>query len=185
MPPSRPVQPDPGPLPGKLYGVLEPVVVGAGFELDDLDVRVAGRRHTVKVVVDSPSGIGLDALAALSRSVSAELDRHEHLINGSYTLEVTSPGAERPLTKQRHWQRAHLRKVAVTTTDKQKFTGRVGEAGAESVVVLVDGKKRELRYADVQRAAVEVEFKPAPEAELRALGAPRTSPGATGAEEQS
>lgn len=185
MPPSRPVQPDPGPLPGKLYGVLEPVVVGAGFELDDLDVRVAGRRHTVKVVVDSPSGIGLDALAALSRSVSAELDKHEHLINGSYTLEVTSPGAERPLTKQRHWQRAHLRKVAVTTADKQKFTGRVGEAGAESVVVLVDGKKRELRYADVQRAAVEVEFKPAPEAELRALGAPRTSPGATGAEEQS
>ncbi|MGI5129075.1 ribosome maturation factor RimP [Pseudonocardia sp. CA-107938] len=173
MPPSKPVQPDPGPLPGQLYGVLEPIVTGAGFELDDLDVRVAGRRHTVKVIVDSDGGVGLDALAGLSRSVSAELDRHEHLINGSYTLEVTSPGAERPLTKQRHWQRAHLRKVAVTTTDGKKFTGRVGTAGPESVVVLVDGKKRELRFADVRRAAVEVEFKPAPEAELRALGAAR------------
>ncbi|SHL27676.1 ribosome maturation factor RimP [Pseudonocardia thermophila] len=171
MSPSRPVQQDLGSLPEQLHGVLEPIVTGAGFELDDIDVRAAGRRHTVKVIVDSDNGVGLDDLAGLSRSVSAELDRHDHLINGSYTLEVTSPGVERPLTKARHWQRAHLRKVVITTTDGQKFTGRVGTAGAESVVVLVDGQARELRYADVRRATVEVEFKPAPEAELRALGA--------------
>ncbi|MDN5860469.1 MAG: ribosome maturation factor RimP, partial [Pseudonocardia sp.] len=162
MPSSRPVQPDPGQLPGRLYGVLEPIVVGAGLELDDLDVRVAGRRHTVKVVVDSEDGVGLDALSGLSRSVAAELDRHEHLITGSYTLEVTSPGAERPLTSQRHWKRAHLRKVVVTATDGATFTGRVGDAGAESVVVLVDGRTRDVRYGDVRRATVEVEFKPAP-----------------------
>ena len=77
MPPSRPVRPSPGPLPGQLHGVLEPIIAGAGFELDELDVRAAGRRHTVKVVVDSDTGVGLDDIAKLSRAAAAELDRHE------------------------------------------------------------------------------------------------------------
>ena len=165
MPSPRPVQQ----LPAQLHGVLEPIVRDAGFELDDLDVRVAGRRHTVKVVVDSDEGVGLDDIARLSRAASAELDRHEHLLAGSYTLEITSPGVDRPLSGQRHWKRAHLRRVAVRTKDGATFAGRVGEAGAEAVTLLVDGKPRELRYADVAHAAVEVEFRPAPEAELAIL----------------
>jgi len=185
MSPSQPVQHTPGPLPGKLYGVLEPIVRDAGFDLDDLDVRMAGRRHTVKVVVDTDGGVGLDDIAKVSRAVSAELDQHEHLIGGSYTLEVTSPGVERPLTRQPHWRRAHLRKVAVRTGDGEKFAGRVGDAGEESVTVLVGGVRRELRYADVAHAAVEVEFQPPPEAELRALGADTTSGTETPAEEPS
>lgn len=171
MPAPRPAQHDPGPLPGKLRGVLEPIVSAAGFELDELDVRAAGRRHTVKVVIDSDDGVSLDDIATVSRALSAELDDNEHLIGGSYTLEVSSPGAERPLTTQRHWRRAHLRKVAVRTTDGTTFTGRVGDAGPDAVTLLVDGKQRRLPYSDVAHAAVEVEFKAPPEAELRALGA--------------
>ena len=56
----------------KLHGVLEPIVAGAGFELDELDVRAAGRRHTVKVVVDSDTGVGLDDIAKLSRAAASE-----------------------------------------------------------------------------------------------------------------
>jgi ribosome maturation factor RimP len=85
----------------ELRGLLEPVVTGAGFELDALDVRVAGRRHTVRLVIDSDSGVGLDDIARLSRAASDELDRNEHLVGGSYTLEVTSPGVDRPLTTPR------------------------------------------------------------------------------------
>jgi ribosome maturation factor RimP len=161
--------PRPAPLTGQLRGVLEPIVAAAGFELDEVDVRVAGRRHTVKVVVDSEQGVGLDDIADLSHAASAELDRHEHLIGGSYTLEVTSPGVDRPLTGQRHWRRAHLRQVAVRTRDGDAFTGRVGPAGADAVTLLVDGRLRELRYADVEHAGVQVEFRPAPEAELELL----------------
>lgn len=164
MPSPRPAQDA-----GQLHGVLEPVVTAAGFELDQLDVRAAGRRHTVKVVVDSDAGVGLDDIATVSRAISAELDQHEHLIAGSYTLEVTSPGVDRPLTGPRHWRRAHLRQVAVRTSDGASFTGRVGTAGEDAVTVLVDGRLRELRYADVVHAGVQVEFRPAPEAELRLL----------------
>ncbi|WP_219416726.1 ribosome maturation factor RimP [Pseudonocardia nigra] len=161
---------------GQLHGVLEPIVRDAGFELDQLDVRAAGRRHTVKIVVDSDSGVGLDDIATLSRVLSAELDQHEHLIGGSYTLEVTSPGVDRPLTGARHWRRAHMRLVNVRTTDGVTFSGRVGAAGEESVTLLVDGTLRELRYADVAHAGVEVEFRPAPQAEVRLLqGAARPS----------
>jgi ribosome maturation factor RimP len=178
MPSPRPVQHPPGSLPGQLHGVLEPVVSDGGYELEELDVHVVGRRHTVKVVVDSDEGVGLDDIARVSRAAAAELDLHEHLIDGSYTLEVTSPGAERPLLAQRHWRRSHLRQVAVRTQDGSTFTGRVGEAGEESVTLLVDGELRELPYTDVAHAAVEVEFRSPPEAELARLRA-TTAPPAT------
>jgi ribosome maturation factor RimP len=157
--------------PGQLRGVLEPLVAAAGFELDQLDVKAAGRRQTVRVVVDSDAGVDLDDVAELSRAVSAELDRNEHLVGDSYTLEVTSPGVDRPLTGPRHWRRAHLRQVAVRTTGGEEFAGRVGAAGAEAVTLLVGGELRELRYADVAHAGVQVEFRPVPEAEVRLLGA--------------
>ena len=65
---------------------------------------------------------------------------HEHLIGGSYTLEVTSPGVDRPLTGQRHWRRAHLRQVAVRTRDGDALH-RAGRAGRRrtAVTLLVDG----------------------------------------------
>lgn len=165
----RPVQQSPGPLPGQLHGVLEPIVRAAGFELDELDVAAVGRRHTVTVVVDSDAGVGLDDIAGLSRAAAAELEQHEHLLGESYTLEVTSPGAERPLTGPRHWRRAHLRQVTVRRQDGSSFTARVGEAGEDAVVLLVDGALREVRYAEVAHAAVEVEFRSPPAAELQML----------------
>jgi len=174
MPSPRPVRPSDGPLPGQLHGVLEPVVAGAGFDLDAIDVRIIGRRHTVKVVVDSDDGVGLDDIARLSRAAADELEQHEHLIGGSYTLEVTSPGVDRPLTEPRHWRRARLRLVAVRPTDGEPFTGRVGAAGDDAVTLLVDGRLRQVRYADVARAAVEVEFKPAPDAEIALLEGERS-----------
>jgi len=153
----------------ELRGLLEPVVVAAGFELDALDVRTAGRRHTVRLVVDSDSGVGLDDIAAISRAASDELDGHEHLVGGSYTLEVTSPGVDRPLTTPRHWRHAHLRLVAVRPHTGDPFAGRVGTAGDDAVTLLVEGTLREVRYGDVAHAAVEVEFAPPPEKELALL----------------
>ena len=188
MPPSRPGPsrssqaraPRPHRPDEELRGVLEPVVAAAGFELDALDVRSAGRRHTVRLVVDSDAGVGLDDIARISRAASDELDRNEHLVGGSYTLEVTSPGVDRPLTTPRHWRRAHLRLVAVRPHAGDAFEGRVGAARDDAVTLLVGGALREVRYADVAHAAVEVEFAPPPEKELALLD-PR--PGAAQAPE--
>lgn len=156
----------------ELHGVLEPIVTDAGFELDELDVRAAGRRHTVRLVVDAEQGVGLDDIARVSRAAAAELDRHEHLLGGSYTLEVSSPGIDRPLTGPRHWRRARLRTVVVRRHDGSTVAGRVGEAGEHSVVLLVAGALTELRYDEVAHASVQVEFKTAPAAEIELLGGP-------------
>ena len=190
MPPPRPAQARPapersvqsrsGPDGGELRGVLEPVVAAAGFELDALDVGSAGRRHTVRLVVDSDAGTGLDDIARLSRAAAEELDRHEHLLGGAYTLEVTSPGVDRPLTAPRHWRRAHLRLVTVRPLEGPSFEARVGDAGDDAVTLLVAGALREVRYADVAHAAVEVEFNPPPEKDLALLDAgspPDSAPG--------
>jgi ribosome maturation factor RimP len=155
--------------------LLEPVVVAAGFELDSLDVRTSGRRHTVRLVVDSDTGAGLDVIARISRAASDALDSNEHLVGGSYTLEVTSPGVDRPLTTPRHWRRAHLRLVTVrphsgSALGDDPFAGRVGAVGDDAVTLLVDGALRQVRYADVAHAAVEVEFARPPAADLVLLG---------------
>ena len=178
--------PDPTQLADQLRGVLEPVVADAGLEIDDVEVRTAGRRHAVKLVVDLPdsstaTGIDLDDIARLSRTAAAELDPHEHLIEGSYTLEVTSPGVDRPLTRPGHWRRNFLRLAAITLTDGGSIEARIGRAGDERVQVAVPGRRepelREIAYSDVTHARVQVEFKAAPKAETALLdpGAGTTS----------
>ncbi|HKS48532.1 MAG TPA: ribosome maturation factor RimP [Amycolatopsis sp.] len=160
-------------MPGELAGRLEPVVAeavaGAGFDLDALDVQQAGRRKLVKVVVDSDEGVGLDEVAEISRVVSAVLDRHDHLIAGAYTLEVSSPGVDRPLTLPRHWRRARYRLVRVNPHEGAGFVGRIGHVGEDSVRVLVDGRIRAVRYADVARAVIEIEFRQPPAEDLKLL----------------
>lgn len=170
-------RPDPEQLTGQLRGVLEPVVTAAGFELDAVEVRAAGRRHAVTVVVDRPDdaatgGVGLDDVAQLSRSAAGELDRHEHLIGGSYTLEVTSPGVDRPLTRPRDWRRAWLRLAAISLADGSEITARIGRASEDGVQVATTGKRPELRdlgYGEIARAQVQVEFRDPPKAEVALL----------------
>jgi ribosome maturation factor RimP len=159
-------QGDPG---AALEPVVRDAVDAAGYELEELEVQRAGRRSLVKVVVDADSGIGLDEVADVSRTVSGVLDDHDHVLGGPYTLEVTSPGTDRPLTKPRHWRRNKLRLVKVRTGE-ETFTGRVGEADEDGVQLLVAGELRRLPFDAVDHAVVEVEFKQPPPEELALLG---------------
>ncbi|MGH3763479.1 ribosome maturation factor RimP [Actinophytocola sp.] len=162
---------------------LEPVVADAvaraGFDLELLHVQQAGRRQLVKVVVDreddgADGGIGLDQVAEVSRAVSAALDALEDsrtagsVLRGSYTLEVTSPGVDRPLTKPRHWRRARLRKVAVRQGE-DSYTARVGDADDHGVRLLVGKNVRHVKYQDIEHAVIEVEFREPPAAEVAML----------------
>lgn len=161
-----------------LGAALEPVVDeavrAAGFDLDALTVQVAGRRRLVKVVVDGDDGVGLDEVAQVSRAVAASLDEHDEVLGGPYTLEVTSPGVERPLSKPRHWRRVRFRLVRVRTPDGGSFTGRVGAADDDpggGVQMLVNDKITKVGYADVEHAVVEIEFKQPPADEMAKLEA--------------
>lgn len=156
----------------KLEPVVADAVAHAGFELEELQVQQAGRKQVVKVVVDGDGadgrGIGLDEVAEVSRAVSEALDARDDVLAGAYTLEVTSPGLDRPLTRPRHWRRARLRKVAVRQADA-KFLARVGDADEAGVELLVDGQLRHVGYDEIEHAVIEVEFKDPPAAEIAKL----------------
>lgn len=202
------------------------VVEAAGFVLDDLEVRPVGRRQVVRVVVDSAEvpgphdppapGPDLDAVAGVSRELSTVLDAMDEggaegtrgavTPEGEYTLEVTTPGTDRPLTRPHHWRRAWLRRVGITRTDGGTLSARVGPVDASgegpggaddgATVTLAESTPRgpvlhRVPLADIRRAVVEVEFKPAPTAEVEALvavatgGADAGGAGAQGREERS
>ncbi|WP_025619186.1 ribosome maturation factor RimP [Salinispora cortesiana] len=149
----------------RLHEVVEPVVGEAGYDLEELSISRAGRRHVVQVIVDADGGIDLDAVAEVSRAVSAALDAAEEargdLVAGEYQLEVSSPGVSRPLTLPRHWRRNTGRLVRVMVradTGDRQVTGRVVEADDEQVVLETDAGRAGWRYAELGPGRVQVEF---------------------------
>lgn len=143
-----------------LRPVVGPVVERLGYDLEGLTVSAAGRRHVVRVVVDRDGGLGLDDMADLSRALSTALEGDE-AIPGSYVLEVSSPGVDRPLTEVRHWRRNVSRLVAVTLVGGDEITARIRQADDAGAVLVDDttGAERTIAYADVERALVQVELR--------------------------
>jgi ribosome maturation factor RimP len=138
--------------------VVEPVVSGAGYDLEDVTVTAAGRRSVVRVVVDRDGGLDLDAVAEVSRVVSDALDADDPTGDAPYTLEVSSPGVDRALTEQRHWRRATGRLVKATVRDDKDVTGRVVSADDSGVTFDVDGSPRTVPYDALGAGKVQVEF---------------------------
>src|SRR6202041_124242 len=113
--------------PPRTPGVLEPVVRSAGVDLESVKVAAAGRRRLLRIVVDADRRPSLDDIAELSRSLSKELDDSGVMGEAAYTLEVSSPGVDRPLTEARHWRRARGRLVRVPLAPGAPGHPRTGE----------------------------------------------------------
>ena len=161
----------PLPEPADLARVLGPVVRAAGMDLESVRVSPAGRRRLLKLVVDADGGAALDQIAEVSREVSVRLDASGVMGEVPYTLEVSSPGVDRPLTEPRHWRRAQGRLVsaplAVGGEDNYGQTGarrpptvrgRILAAGDTSVTLDVEGDRVELDYVELGPGRVQVEF---------------------------
>jgi ribosome maturation factor RimP len=112
----------------------------------------------LRVLVDRDGGISLDEVADVTRAISKALDADDIMGEGAYTLEVSSPGVDRPLTLPRHWRRNAGRLVAVTLTAGQKLIGRIKSVSDEAAELDVDGKPQTVAYADVAKAKVQIEF---------------------------
>jgi ribosome maturation factor RimP len=138
--------------------LLEPVMAAAGLDLEDVDVRPAGRRRLLRVVVDRDGGVGLDDVARVSSTASTVLDRSAVMGEAPYVLEITSPGVDRPLTQPQHWRRAVGRLVQIAPEGAQPLTGRV--LGVEGSTVRLDVGGREVRHeiAALAPGRVQVEF---------------------------
>jgi ribosome maturation factor RimP len=159
----------------RIADVIQPVIAAAGMDLESVRVTAAGRRRLLRVVVDSDRGVSLDDAAAVSRQLSAALDAVAVMGDFPYTLEVSSPGVDRPLTDYRHWRRAVGRLVQVTVTDSggvQPMSGRISAADADGVILDVEGDpktRRRFPYTALGPGAIQVEFGHPP-SELGATG---------------
>ncbi|AVM60986.1 MULTISPECIES: ribosome maturation factor RimP [unclassified Actinomyces] len=143
----------------RLTELLTPVVEGKGLHLEGVRTTRAGRYSVVRVLVDLPDGPGdldLDALGPVTAAVSAALDQADP-VRGRYTLEVSTPGAERPLTTPRHFRRAVGHRATLTTA-AQTLTGTVTSADETSVTLDVDGTTHTIAYPDVTGAQMVVTF---------------------------
>ena len=147
-----------------------------GLHVEDVAVTAAGRRRLVRIWIDRvlPESadatttviepLTLDEVADATRAVSDTLDETGVMGEQAYTLEVTSPGVDRPLTEPRHFRRNVTRLVTFTPVDGEAVTGRIVSAGPEVVTVEVPAAKKapaqtiELAYGALSRAVVEVEF---------------------------
>ena len=137
----------------RLWGTIEPYVAAEGIELDD--VEVLGGGQIVRVTLDAEEPVGVDMIAELSRGIGRLLDADDP-IDGAYTLEVSSPGLERKLTRQRHYEKAIGSQVKVKTfapvSDEKSHTGVLLSADGDGFVVDVDGEPREFTYGDISSA---------------------------------
>jgi ribosome maturation factor RimP len=149
----------------RLAELIRPVASAAGMDLESVRVTMAGRRRLLRVVVDSDHGVSLDDAADVSREVSAALDATDVMGDVPYTLEVSSPGVDRPLTEPRHWRRAAGRLVRVKTGTAGTVQGRVVAADTDGVTLDVEGAARRFGYGDLGAGAVQVEFGRMPEAD--------------------
>jgi ribosome maturation factor RimP len=148
----------------RLRELLEPLVRSQGLDLEEIAVDSVGRKRVLRVVVDSDEGADLDAVADVSRALSAKLDETDAMGQAEYTLEVGTPGAERALTEHRHYRRAVDRLVKFTLREDGELIARiltVDDDGLDLEVPGVKGRKattRRLAFTEIDKARVQVEF---------------------------
>jgi len=157
--------------------VIEPVLRALEMDLEAVKITTAGRRRVLRIIVDADGGVSLDDIAEVSREVSARLDAKNAMGDAPYTLEVSSPGVDRPLTQPRHWRRAIGRLVIVPLagegTDSERgapvrpvdLEARVIDADQERVTLEIDGTQRTVRYSELGPGRVQVEFGRLPDEE--------------------
>jgi ribosome maturation factor RimP len=138
-----------------ISAAIRPIIEATGNYLEELTITSAGKVKILTVIVDSDSHLNLDQITAVTKEISEVVETLEELGDTAFTLEVTSPGIDRPLTKPRHWRKNLDRLVKITMTSGQDIQGRIGEA-TETVVLVNDQK---VSFEDIKRAVLEIEFK--------------------------
>lgn len=140
-----------------LLDLLSPAVSHAGFFLEDVQVVTPGKHRIITVIVDGDTSLNLDQVTTITRTVSELLDEAPFLGDAPFTLEVTSPGVDRPLTQPRHWKKNIDHLVRIVLNDGSEVKGRI--SAADENQVHLSEPERVLSYGDIKRALIEIEFK--------------------------
>jgi len=142
--------------------LVTPAVQAQGFFLEEVLLVSPGKHRIITCIVDGDTSLNMDQVTAVSRAISELLDEAPFMGEAAFTLEVTSPGVDRPLTKPRHFAKNADRLLKVTRTDGEVITGRITANTEADVTLLVTEKKESketvIAFADIKRATVEIEF---------------------------
>jgi len=138
-----------------LVALLQPLVEGLGYELWELEYSPGRGAGFLRLYIDAPDGITLDDCERVSRAVSEVLDAQDP-IPGQYTLEVSSPGVERPLSGPAQFARylgeTVFVELALPLEGRRRFKGALVAADAATVEVDVDGRRWVLPVAAIRKA---------------------------------
>ncbi|GDX17736.1 ribosome maturation factor RimP [Actinomycetes bacterium] len=143
----------------QILQILEPIASNMGLDLEDVEIKSAGKHSIVQVSIDKDGGINLDEVAQISNQISEALDAKDVLGEKPYTLEVGSPGIDRALTLPRHWRRNIGRLVKINFGSNSEI-GRIIESDEEKVSLEVKGKTRSINFDKIDKAFIQVEFNP-------------------------
>lgn len=140
-----------------LYNMIAPIVASLGCELWGLEYLTQGRYTTLRIFIDGPTGVSLEDCEKVSRQVSSVMDV-EDPIDGEYTLEVSSPGMDRPLYTPAHYARyvgetVNLR-LRMARDGRRRFKGEIVKVEGEDVVVTVEGKEILLPVDAIDKANI-------------------------------
>lgn len=145
----------------KLQTLLEPGAEALGFEILDVELLGSERSKTLRVYIDGPDGVTVDDCAAVSHQLSVILDV-EDPIHARYTLEVSSPGLDRPLSKPDHFAAVIGEQVKLQLHEaeggRRRFTGTLIRVAPDQIEVEVDGERRKFRYGDIAKARLAPDY---------------------------
>ncbi len=144
----------------RLNSLISAACAAAGVELVEFDKFKAGRRDILRVYVDKAEGVDVEDCAEVSRRLSDELDADESLVTGTYTLEVSSPGVDRPLKSTRDFERNLKRSLRVTRASGKPLTGILVAVDEQNLDLSVKGVADVVRIprSEILSAKVEVQF---------------------------
>jgi len=135
-------------------GAIAPIIEASGIYLEEVTLT-GGSPTILTVIVDSDTHLNLDQVTSVTKEISEVLENLEELGETPFTLEVSSPGIDRPLTLPRHWRKNHGRLSTIKLHNGQLVKGRIGEYLDEKVKI----DDQEIALADIEKAHIEIEFK--------------------------
>ena len=139
----------------EISAAITPALTALGFYLEDLNISSAGKRSLLTVIVDADRHLSLDEVTQATKAISEIVENIPALGATPFTLEVTSPGVDRPLTKPRQWRKNINRLVKIILQDGEEIKGRIKSASEISATI----DEVEISYVDIKRANLEIEFK--------------------------
>ncbi len=131
-----------------------PIIEASGIYLEEVTLT-GGSPKTLTVIVDSDTHLNLDQVTVVTKQISEILESLPELGETPFTLEVSSPGIDRPLTLPRHWRKNQGRLTTIVLHNGNLVQGRIGDLSDADIAV----DEKVIPLADIAKAHVEIEFK--------------------------